>query len=209
MWLIACSFSTDPVLSQLSQDLKKSRKAAYATGTSKNHRTQWRTYLYFTLNFNFVSLPASLQTICLFCQFLSRSMTPPSVRNYLSGVKLLHLMLGFEFPDLSAHEFRITLRGIERLAQHRPHRAPPITPDLLSTLVSGGVDFEPSDVTFSCAFLFAFFCLHAFLTSSPSHLRLHMLQSISVFVVVMLSPLIMDYAFSLHGPKLFNLVSEF
>lgn len=145
------------MLSQLSRDLKNSRKAAYATGTSKNHRTQWRTYLYFTLKFNLVSLPASLQTICLYCQFLSRSMTPPSVRNYLSGVKLLHLMLGFEFPDLSAHEFKLTLRGIERLAQHRPHRAPPITPDLLSTLVSCGVDFDPSDVTFSCAFLFAFF----------------------------------------------------
>ncbi|PFX15204.1 THAP domain-containing protein 4 [Stylophora pistillata] len=100
---------------------------------------------------------ASLQTICLYCQFLSRSMTPPSVRNYLSGVKLLHFMLGFEFPDLSAHEFKITLRGIERLAQHRPHRAPPITPDFLSTLVSCGVDFDTSDITFSCAFLFTFF----------------------------------------------------
>lgn len=113
--------------------------------------------MYFTLNFNLVFLPASLRTICLYCQFLSRSMTPPSVRNYLSGVKLLHLMLGFEFPDLSAHELKVTLRGIERLAQHRPHRAPPITPSLLSTLVSCGVDFDPSDVTFSCAFLFAFF----------------------------------------------------
>ena len=82
-------------------------------------------------------------------------MTPPSVKNYLSGVKLFHLTLGFEFPDLSAHE--ITLRDIERLALHRPHRAPPISPSLLSTMVPCGVDFEPSDVTFSCAFLFAFF----------------------------------------------------
>ena len=157
MWLIACNFSADPVFSQLSQDLKKSRKAAFATGTSKNQRTQWRTYLYFTLHFNLVFLPASLQTICLYCQFLSRSMTPPSVRNFLSGVKLLHLMLGFELPDLSVHEIKITLRGIERLALHRPHRAPRITPSLLSTLVSCRVDFDPSDVTFSCAFLFAFF----------------------------------------------------
>ena len=144
-------------MSQLASDLRKSRKAAYAAGTSKNHRTQWRTYLYFTLKFNLVFLPSSLQTLCLYCQFLSRSMTPPSVRNYLYGVKLLHLMLGFEFPDLSAHELKTTLQGIERLAQHHPHRAPPITPSLLSTLVSCGVDFDPSQVTFSHAFLFAFF----------------------------------------------------
>ena len=74
----------------------------------------------------------------------------------MSGVRLFHLMLGFPFPDLSAHELKVTLRGIERLAQHLPQRAPPITPQLLRTLVSCGVDFDPSDVTFSCAFLFAF-----------------------------------------------------
>lgn len=143
-------------MSQLSSDLKKSRKAAYATGTSKNHRTQWRTYLYFTLHFNLVFLPASLHTVCLYCQFLSRSMTPPSVRNYLSGVKLLHLMLGFEFPHLSSHELKLTLCGIDRLAQHRPHRAPLIIPTLLCTLVASGVDFDPVDITFLCAFfLFA------------------------------------------------------
>ena len=68
-------------------------------------------------------------------------------------------MLGFPFPDFSVHELQVTLRGIQRLAQHHPQRAPPpppITPQLLSTLVSCGVDFDPSDVTFSCAFLFAF-----------------------------------------------------
>ena len=133
----------------------RSRKTAYAAGTSRNHRTQWRTNLYFPLHFNLVFLPASLQTICLYCQFLSRSLTPPLIRNYVSG--LLHDMLGFPFPDLSAHEFQVTLRGIERLAHHPQRAPPPITPQLLSTLVSRGVDFDPSDVTFSCAFLFAFF----------------------------------------------------
>ena len=84
-------------------------------------------------------------------------MTPPSVRNYLSEVKLLHLMLGFEFPHLSSHELQLTLRGIDRLAQHRPHHAPLITPTLLCTLVARGADFDPADLTFSCALSFAFF----------------------------------------------------
>lgn len=74
---------------------------------------------------------------------------------------LFHLMLGFSFPDLSAYELHVTRRGIERLAQHISPSAypppPPITPQLLHTLVSCGVDFHPSDATFSCAFLFAFF----------------------------------------------------
>lgn len=84
-------------------------------------------------------------------------MTPPSIRNYLSGVKLLHVILGYPFPDLSAHELKVTLRGIERLAQHCPLRAPPITPQLLGLLVSFGGDRDPIDVTLSCAFVFAFF----------------------------------------------------
>jgi len=66
-------------------------------------------------------------------------------------------MLGFEFPHLSSHELILMLRGIDRLAQHRPHHAPLITPTLLCTLVASGVDFDPVDLTFSCAFSFAFF----------------------------------------------------
>ena len=60
------------------------------------------------------------------------------------------------FPSYS-HALKLTLRGIDRLAQHRPHRAPLITPTLLRTLVACGVAFDPVDLTFSCAFSFALF----------------------------------------------------
>ena len=145
------------MLSKLSRNLRKTRKAAYAAGTHKNHRTQWRSYLYFCLHFNFAILPASLNTVSLYCKFLSCSMTPPSIRNYLSGVKLLHVTLGYSFPDFSSHEIQATLRGIDRLAQHCPLRAPPITPQLLGLLVSSGHIDDPIHVTFSCAFVFASF----------------------------------------------------
>ena len=84
-------------------------------------------------------------------------MTPPSIRNYLSGVKFLHVSLWYPFPDLSTHEIQVTLRGIDRLAQHCPLRAPPITSHLLGVLVNFGSYLDPVDVTFSCAFVFAFF----------------------------------------------------
>ena len=61
-------------------------------------------------------------------------MTPPSIRNYLSGVKFLHVSLGYPFPDLSTHEIQVTLRGIDRLAQHSPLRAPPPHPPQLHPL---------------------------------------------------------------------------
>ena len=126
--MISNFLSTDLVLSKLSRDLKKTRKAAYAAGTQKNHRTQWRSYLYFCLHFDLVFLPASICTISLYCQCLSHSMTPPSIRNYLSGVQFLHVTLGYPFPDLSTHEIQVTLRGIDSLAQHCPLSALPLHP---------------------------------------------------------------------------------
>ena len=64
----------------------------------------------------------------------------------------MEYMLGFEFPELSTHEFKIAIPGIEQLAHHH---APPITPGFLSTLVLCGVDFNPLHITYSYTFLFA------------------------------------------------------
>ena len=185
-------FSADPILSQLSRDLKQSRKAAYATGTSKNHRTQGRTYLYFTLHFNLVFLPASLHTICLYCQFLSRSRTPPSVRNYLSGVKLLHLMLGFEFSvflPMSSNSRFVVLTGWHNIVLIALPLLPPpyFTPFLLVGLILTWL-ISP--------FRLPFFFLPAFPTvfltpSFPQEFR-----STGAFVVAMLSQLITVYVFS-------------
>ena len=52
-------------------------------------------------------------TVIIFI-ILSRSLTPQSIRNYLSGVKLMHLIAGFDFPFLQSYEVRLTLKGIQR-----------------------------------------------------------------------------------------------
>ena len=86
-------------------------------------------------------------------------MTPASVRNYLSGVKFLHVALGQEFPSLKSFAIRVTLRGIDRVALHCPVRAPPVTPSILLQLVQSSCSPHASseEIAFSCAFLFAFF----------------------------------------------------
>ncbi len=55
-------------------------------------------------------------------------MKPPSIRNYLSGVKMLHILLGFEYKFTGDFHLQLTMRGITRLNPHVPHRARPITP---------------------------------------------------------------------------------
>ena len=86
-------------------------------------------------------------------------MIPASVWDYLSGVKLLHLLAGEDITVFKSYELTILLRGLDRLAQHVPNRAPPVTPDILLQLVSL-VDFtNPVEVTFMSAFFCTFFLL--------------------------------------------------
>lgn len=151
-----CSF-TDAERLVLEEDLKCTRLHVYAPGTHKNHRSQWKSYLAFCLYFDFKPVPATAHVMPLYCQFLSQSLRLQSIRNYLSGVKLLHLIAGFDFPFLQLYKVRLTLKGIQHTVKHTPNRAPPITPDILSQLVSVTDLGDGKEVTFMCAFLFTFF----------------------------------------------------
>ena len=54
---------------------------------------------------------------------LSRSIkSVQSIRNYLSGVKLLHILHDFPFPSDSL-EIKLLLKGISRLNPHCPKQA--------------------------------------------------------------------------------------
>ena len=134
--IVICNFCSFPDAERdvLEEDLKRTRLHAYAPGTHKNHCQQWNSYLAFCLYFDLTPVPATAHVVALYCLFLSRSLTPQSIHNYLSGIKLLHLIAGFDFPFLQSYEVRLPLKGIQRLAKHTLNRAPPITPEILSKL---------------------------------------------------------------------------
>ena len=60
-------------------------------------------------------------------------MVPSTVRNYISGVKLLHVFHGFSFGHSDDYLLKLELRGISRLDPHVPVRATPVTPHILSS----------------------------------------------------------------------------
>ena len=115
-------------------DVQVSKHHAFAKGTYANLHTQFRTYFAYCVYFHTTPLPASSETICGYAQFLSRAIKPPSVRNYLSGVKTLHILLGHEYKFAEDFHLQLVLRGISRLNPHVPKRARPVTPDILKTL---------------------------------------------------------------------------
>ena len=130
-------------------------------------------YLTFCLYFQFQPIPASPHVISLYCQYC-RTLTPQSIRNYISGVRSLHFLAGYDFPLLQSFEMRVTLKGIARFAKHTPIRAPPITLELLLKVISvsisrilGRSPFSKHFSPFSCLFAFRILypCRHPSLIS--------------------------------------------
>lgn len=111
--------------------MQHSRCHAFAQGSYSNLRTQFRSYFSFCVYFGREPLPADAETIYAYAQFLSRSLLPASVRNYLSGVRMLHIFLGLPYVHAQDFLLQLELRGISRLHPHVPIRAKPITPNIL------------------------------------------------------------------------------
>ena len=141
------------------RDVRKSRGHAFAKGTFSNLHTQFRSYFAYTTYFERTSLPADVHTICGYVQFLSRSMKPPSIRNYLSGVKMLHIFLGYEYKFSDDFHLQLVLRGISRINPHVPKRAKPITPSILLVFHQGMDHSSSLHLTVYACSLLLFFTL--------------------------------------------------
>ena len=139
---------------RLLHQAEKTRRHAFATGTYSNLRTQFRSYFGFCVYFQRSPLPANLDTICAYVQFLSRSLLPQSITNYMSGVKLLHILLGHEYNFADDIHLRLLLRGVKRLHPHIPKRAKPVVPALLVS-IAGVMNVHCSlhIATFACSLL--------------------------------------------------------
>ena len=91
---------------------------------------------------------------------LSRSFkTVESIRNYLNGVKLMHLFTAHPYPDFTSFDLKLALRGLKRLNPHCPKQALPITPPILLQFFKFLDMRSPADATYWCLFLFAFFLM--------------------------------------------------
>ena len=136
-----------------------SRRNAFAKGSFSNLRTQVRCYFSYCVYFCRTPLPADAKTIYGFAQFLSRSMVPSTVRNYLSGVKLLHIFHNLPYPHSDDYLLQLELRGIARLNPHVPVRAIPVTPAILLIFVRTMTLEDPLHSCVWACSLFLFFTM--------------------------------------------------
>ena len=157
-------------LVNLKRETRNSFNNAYAVGTRKNLKTQWKAFFLFCNFYELVALPCSLETLCLYCQFLSRSFkSTESIKNYVNGIKCLHLMLDLDFNHLDTFYFKLFFKGLKRINPHEVRSALPISPTILLKFREI-LDFnDRNHVTFWCLFLFAFFlmCRKSNLVGTP------------------------------------------
>ncbi|XP_053383790.1 uncharacterized protein LOC128549996 [Mercenaria mercenaria] len=133
---------------------------AYAEGSRRNLNTQWESFLLFCTYFKFCPLPADTETLQLYAQFLSRSFkSVESIKNYISGVKIMHLLLGAKIEHINNFLLNLSLKGMSKTKLHMVRQAHPMTTNLLLKIYRVLDLSSPDDNTFWCLFLFAFFLL--------------------------------------------------
>jgi hypothetical protein len=130
--------------------------AAFAKSTVKTYKSQTTAFLKFCIHYNMVSLPASQDTLCAYLAFLSRSLSPSSIKGYMNAVRLLHIEAGFSNPLAQNWEVMMIQRGISRLMGTPPKQKLPMTVPMLLALYGTLVD-SPADKSFWIACLIAFF----------------------------------------------------
>ena len=122
---------------ELEAALQITHTKAYAAGTVRNLLCQWRSFLRFSKRYKIHQWPVSEHTLCLFAQFLAYSFhSAKSVRNYLYGVRTMHILARVDPPNLKDIEIRLTLRGLSKILSHRVKQAQPLTPEILLDMLS-------------------------------------------------------------------------
>ena len=141
----------------LQRQVVQSVQMAYAKGTLSNLKTQWRNYYLFCAYFGLTPLPAELQTICCFVEFLARSMTYQVILNHLSAIRHLHEWSNHDCVILDHVVLKLMLRGVRRKYPHTPKQKLPITPEILLNVLERLDLSKPHDVALRAAFTINFF----------------------------------------------------
>jgi integrase len=93
-----------------------------------------------------------------FAQFLCNSFkSVSSVSNYVAGLKTIHNLLDYQFPNISSFKLNTLIKGNKNLKCHTVKQAAPVTPDILLRIYQQLDHKNPLQVSLWAAFLMGFF----------------------------------------------------
>ena len=117
-----------------------------------------RQYLYFTNYFQLQQLPASVDTIVCFLEFMAKTSGYSHLKHLYSSVKYLHEALDYNFPE---NNFQIdtTMQGLKRRLANVPFQVLPLSPQVLRQMYRYIDTNSPEDRALWCAYLCSFYGL--------------------------------------------------
>ncbi|KAK3249488.1 hypothetical protein CYMTET_41080 [Cymbomonas tetramitiformis] len=121
------------VVRELQRETERCRAEALAPETRRCYGTGVRAFVTFCIAFACMGcldplLPATDATLCMFITFSSWFVQPDTIKNYLAGVRRLHLQRGHEWVPVAArHAVAATLQGVKRCWGRPPKPVMPLT----------------------------------------------------------------------------------
>ena len=135
-----------------------SLRQGFAASTRRNLAIQKGKFLAFCTRFAVRPFPASLDTLCMYAQFLGNTFqSVDAIRNYIQGVKTLHTLKGLRTSQFDSQILSLLLRGLRRTKAHVTRQALPITPLILQDLHRQLHFHDTEDRVFWALCLLAFF----------------------------------------------------
>ena len=130
----------------------------YTKQSAANVISAIRQYLYFVHYFHLPILPASVETIVCFLEFMSLTSSFGHLKHLLSSLKYLHLGYNLDFPSTN-FQLDTTMQGLKRKLARVPFQVLPLTPMVLRAMY-GFLDMNKNeDLALWCSYLIAFFGL--------------------------------------------------
>lgn len=142
------------VCSQLPTALRRERDTACSYSSA-----QWR-YQLFCVCFSLLPLPAMEQVLILFVAELAQSVCHATIHSYLSAVRNLHIIEGYQDPVAGPTRLEMVLRGVQRAKAHPGKMKLPVTPLILHHIqedLQGEHEKEDARMLWAACCL-AFFC---------------------------------------------------
>ena len=154
-WFIAESGS---FLTSLDCEVAQTKLQAYAPGSLRNRATQIRAYALFALHANVSVLPVTVNNLCRYLVFLSRSIKSyQTLKNYLDGVKFYQTSHGYPTDVFNHHSVKLTMRALRKRLRTMPQQKLPITVDILLAMHQQMDMTNIVHIVVWAAFLVAFF----------------------------------------------------
>ena len=133
-FLLNKSFCLDIELHSQMEELRMQNNITqgfkYTKESAANVVSAIRQFIYFTFYFKLKPLPASVDTLVYFMEFMARTSGHQHLKHLLSSVKFWHEALDHKFP-VNSFQLDMTMQGLKRRLAKVPFQVLPLSPAIL------------------------------------------------------------------------------